>query len=344
MAKPTTVAPVHLFTGDDPTLLSDALHTTLATLVGDADRHLVLEELTEEDYRIDDGFELRRLVDAAQTPPFLTEFRVVIGRHLGRFSKADEVAGLIAYLADPLPSTRLVLVWERGVSPRQDRLSGAPKKLQDAIVTAGGVVINTAIGSGRQADQWLDDRLDSAAVRFDRDARTLVHDRLGEDRSRVVGLLNTLDAAFGPGAVVTTTDITPFLGEAGSVPPWELTDAIDSGKVADAIDKLHRMLGAGERHPLQLMATLHTHYSRMLRLDGARVGDEKGAAALLGMKGSTFPAKKALTQTRKLGSAKVQRAIRLLAEADLQLRGTVAWPPELVMEVLIARLTSLSRR
>jgi DNA polymerase-3 subunit delta len=62
------------------------------------------------------------------------------------------------------------------------------------------------------------------------------------------------------------------------------------------------------------------------------------------MKGSTFPAKKALTQTRKLGSAKVQRAIRLLAEADLQLRGTVAWPPELVMEVLIARLTSLSRR
>jgi DNA polymerase-3 subunit delta len=344
MTKAPTMAPVHLLTGDDPTLLSDALRTILTTLVGDADRHLVLEELTEEDYRTDDGFELRRLVDSAQTPPFLTEFRVVVGRHMGRFTKADEVAGLIAYLADPLPSTRLVLVWERGVSPRQDRLSAAPKKLQDAIVSAGGVVVESAIGSGKQADRWLDDRLDNAAVRFDRGARALVHERLGEDRSRVVGLLGTLDAAFGTGAVVTAHDITPFLGDAGSVPPWELTDAIDSGQVGDAMDKLHRMLGAGERHPLQLMATLHTHYSRMLRLDGALVGDERGAATLLGMKGSTFPAKKALTQTRKLGPVKVQRAIRLLAEADLQLRGTVAWPPELVMEVLVARLASLSRR
>ena len=48
--------------------------------------------------------------------------------------------------------------------------------------------------------------------------------------------------------------------------PWELTDTIDRGDTATAIELLHRMLGAG-RHPLQLMATLHTHYARMLRLD-----------------------------------------------------------------------------
>ena len=62
------------------------------------------------------------------------------------------------------------------------------------------------------------------------------------------------------------------------------------------------------------------------------------------MKGSTFPAKKALTQSRRLGGPKVRQATRLLAEADLALRGTVAWPPDMVMEVLVARLANLARR
>ena len=105
------------------------------------------------------------------------------------------------------------------------------------------------------------------------------------------------------------------------------------------------------RQPVQIiyitvehMATLHRRYSTMLRLDGAGVGSDKQAAALLGMKGSTFPAKKAMQQSRALGTDKLARAIELLATADMQLRGTVDWPAELVMEVLVARLASLSGR
>ena len=92
------------------------------------------------------------------------------------------------------------------------------------------------------------------------------------------------------------------------------------------------------------MATLHRRYANMLRLDGAGVGSDKQAAEILGIKGSTFPAKKALQQSRRLGTDKLARAIELLATADLQLRGTVDWPPELVMEVLVARLANLSGR
>ena len=81
----------------------------------------------------------------------------------------------------------------------------------------------------------------------------------------------------------------------------------------------------------------------MLRLDGAEVTGEKEAAELLGLKGSTFPAKKALGQTRRLGHERVVRAIDLLAEADLDLRGGKAWPDHLVLEVLVARLATMSR-
>jgi len=157
----------------------------------------------------------------------------------------------------------------------------------------------------------------------------------------VVSLLSTLEAIYGPGTTIGVEEVEPFLGETGDVPPWELTDAIDAGKIDVALDKLNRMTESGGRHPLQIMASLHTHYLRMFLLDGAPIAGEKQAAQLLGMKGSTFPAKKALTQSKKLGSGGVRHAIGLLADADRGLRGESGWPPELVMEILVARLANL---
>ena len=130
----------------------------------------------------------------------------------------------------------------------------------------------------------------------------------------------------------------------GGVPPWDLTDAIDRGDRAAALDLLQRMIGQGERHPFQVLSTLHSHYARMLRLDGADVAGEKQAAELLGMKGSTYPAKKAMGQARRLGHERIVRARRpARAQADLDLRGGKAWPDDLVLEVLVARLATMSK-
>jgi DNA polymerase-3 subunit delta len=105
------------------------------------------------------------------------------------------------------------------------------------------------------------------------------------------------------------------------------------------------MLTAGGRHPLVIMATLHNHYARMLRLDGApEATDERSAAAALGLTGSTFPARKALLQSRKLGHDGIARAIVLLSDADLAIKGTIDWPQDLILEVLVARLAAASRR
>jgi DNA polymerase III subunit delta len=126
------------------------------------------------------------------------------------------------------------------------------------------------------------------------------------------------------------------------VPPWDLTDAVDRGRAADALRLLHRMVDGGGRHPLELMATLHRHYGAMLRLDGAEVAGEKGAAELVGM--APYPAKKVLEQSRRLGSAKVGRAVELLAAADVDLRGASGLPAILVLEILLIRLCGLARR
>jgi DNA polymerase-3 subunit delta len=332
--------PIHIVRGSDPVLLGDAVTALVDDLVGDGDRGLLLDELAGPDY------ELAAVVAAAQTPPFLTDRRVVVARHAGRFSKGDDVVSLVQYLDDPLPTSTIVLVWE--LAPGQQRLSAVPKKLGEAVTAAGGVVVSTDPGSSKTArDQWWADLFAEAPVRLDRRAQDLVRERIGEDVGSAPALLRRLAGAHGEGAKLDVDAVEPLLGEAGSVPPWELTDSIDRGDTPGAIDALHRMLGSGDRHPLQLMATLQGHYLRVARLDGAGVSNERDAAAVLGIKGSTFPARKALNVAKALGPKGSRRAVALLAEADLTLRGGgTAWPGELVIEVLVARLSRLggSRR
>jgi DNA polymerase-3 subunit delta len=337
-------APVFLVKGADEVLLGDAVVELVRALVGDGDRSLMVEELDADGYDGDGGFDVAPLVDAAQTPPFLTDRRVVVGRHAGVFTTKDSVAPLVAYLTDPLPSTSLVLVWEKDGRPgKQGRLGAIPRSLSDAVKAAGGAVVDTSPGSGKAATTWVEDHLRDAGVRLDNAARAAVVAHCGDELNRLPGILSTLEGVYGTGAKLDLAQVQPYLGEAGAVAPWDLTDAIDAGDVSLALDRLHRMLSGGGRHPLQVMATLTNHYLRMLRLDDPTIRGEKAAAEVLGIKGSTFPAKKALAGAQRLGSDRLADFAALLAEADLDLHGAKAWPSELVVEVLVARLAGRSR-
>jgi len=214
--------------------------------------------------------------------------------------------------------------------------------LSDAVKRAGGTVTATGAPSGkRDRSAWIDAQLAGAGLRLEPAAAARLGSWLGEDVGRLHAIVETLVATYGTSRRLTQAEVTPFLGEAGDVPPWDLTDAIDGGDVTTALDLLARMMGAGERHPLQVMAILHGHYTRLLKLDGVAVRGEQEAADLLGVK-STFQARKALEQYRRLGSEGVARAVQLMAAADLDLRGDKDWPPEMVMEVLVARLARLT--
>jgi len=316
---------VHLISGEDAALVSTTLSDLVHRLVGNEERSLMVDDFDGDDYLLADA------VDAAQTPPFLTERRVVVAREIGRFN-AEEISALTRYLSDPLESTDLVLVAGGG------RLG---KALTDAVKGAGGQMVGTAAPSNKkERGIWMEQHVAEAGMHLDTAALTLVRDWLGEDAGRLASLLETLASTYGKTRILKTADVKPFLGEAGSVPPWDLTDAVDRGDTTAALMLLHRMMHAGERHPLQIMAILHNHYVRLLKLDGAEAHDENTAAALLGVKPG-FTVRKAMELYRRLGSSAVQRAIALLAQADLDLRGHRDWSESLVMEVLVARLSRL---
>ena len=315
---------VHLLKGDDPVLLGDAVSELVHELAGE-DGALAIEDLTGDEVSVDAA------VDACQTPPFLGSRRVVVVRDVGRF-RADDLGPLLTYLEHPLDTTALVLV--AGGGQTSTKLLNAVKKV--------GKVVETGAGTAKARDKWVADRLKNAPFRFDAPTRAHITEHLGEDVGRLGSIVDALVSAYGEDAKIGLAELEPFLGQSGSVAPWDLTDAIDRGDAEAALTQLHRLMGAGERHPLVILATLHRHYAAMLRLDGADVHDERQAAELLGT--APYPAKKAMTQSRRLGREGVKRAITLLSDADLALRGAQAWPGELVLEVLVARLSVLVRQ
>ncbi len=322
------VAPAYLVRGDDPGLVAQAARSVVERSVGSREPSLVVEEHGSSTA---DDLDVGAVVDACITPPFLVDRRVVVVREVGRLVAAD-AARLVAYLQDPLPSTVLVLVGGGG---------SVPQSLVKAVGAAGEVV-DTAVGTGRERQGWLAEHLKEAPVHLDVAAARRLGEHLGEDLGRLAGLLQTLAAAYGPGATVGVDELEPYLGEAGSVPPWELTDAIDAGATAEALRSLHRMVGPGGRAAPEVLAVLHRHFSNMLRLDGADVRSGEEAARLLGVR-SAFVAKKALSQSGRLGSERVGQAVVLLADADLDVKGRTGLPPELVLEILVARLARLVR-
>lgn len=286
----------------------------------------MVDEFDGEDY------DLLAVVDAAQTMPFLTDRRIVVARGVGRFT-ADELGPLLRYLDQPLDSTDLVMVAGGG------RLA---KKLTDAVKACGGTATNTSPPS-RTNDRiaYVRSQAEEAGVRLDTAAAQRIADQLGEGIGRLEGLLDLVRSAYGTDVRLGLAEIEPFLGDAGGVPPWDFTDAIDGGNPARALTLMMRMMHGGERHPLQVMAVLHGHYAKLARLDGADARSEQDAADLLGIKPG-FPARKALDNYRRLGGENVRRALELLAEADLALRGETDLADETVMEVLVARLSRLA--
>ncbi|MHB8506354.1 MAG: DNA polymerase III subunit delta, partial [Acidimicrobiales bacterium] len=304
---------VWLVEGDDPTLVSEAVRGLVDELVGEAERSLVVEDFAN------DEVDLAVVADACQTAPFLGDRRVVVLREAGRFS-TEELAPMLAYLEDPVPTTALVLAAGGG------RLAARLV----AAVRAHGHVQSTAVG--RDTRTWVRDRLRRSGLRFDREAEDRIEAHLGSDLSRLPGVLAVLVAAYGAGARLGADDVAPYLGEPGSGAPWDLTDAIDAGAAARALEHLHRLLGAGERHPLVVLAVLHRHVSNLLRVDGPAVTSEVAAAAALGIATgrSPYPARKALQSARRYGSAGIAEAVGLLAQAELDLKGATELPGELV--------------
>ena len=335
----------HLMRGSDPILRDDALHALVEELLDGEDRTLAAEEYVVPGRGATEGelggaeariAAIDGALNAACTLPFMTSRRVVVVRDIGNLTK-DEAAPVIAYVADPVETTELVLVLGGGT---------LVKSVEDALKKHATV---HAPDSEKGTDV-LGRELKSVGLTLRPEAAKTVLAHVGGDAGLLPGIVETLAAVYGPGAELDLDDVTPYLGEAGAAPVWDLTNAIEKGDIADAVAALQRLLTVTSpsqprpMHPLQVMGLLHGHYRRLLRLDDPAIRSNEEAAAAMGGRMKPQAAGFRLRQARALGTDGLRQAFDHLARADLDLKGERAIPVDAVMEVLVARLAGLTAR
>lgn len=324
----TDAPPAILVKGSDAALVAQGIHRAIDELLEGRDPSSCVEELGGGTA---DDFDLARLVDAMTTPPFIVDRRVIVVRDAGRLNQADATR-LAELLADPVAGVTVVFGAGGGT---------VPTALQKAITSAGEVLDASVGASLRDRRSFVAERAKSSVVRLDPAATDRLTSQVGEDLSRVDGVLETLAAAYGAGSSVGIDELEPFLGATGSVPEWDLTDAISAGDARTALGVLHRLTGPGDRAGPAVVNVLQRHYLRLLRLDGSGVRTKEDAASLLSV--SAFPAGKLLAASRSLGGARIRQAVAWVAGADEDVKGATGLDPDAVLEILVARLARLHR-
>lgn len=318
---------VVVITGDE-SLIALELGPVIDRLVGDGDRSLMLEDFD----CMDSTLEMGSLFDALATMPFLTERRVVLVRSVHSLD-AERVAQFAPALTTRADDVDVVIT-------ATGRLV---KALTEAFKTVGAETIGVSAGvNPRDRQEFVEAHLVEAGFKYSPDVARLLANWLGGDQGRLNGILQTLASTYGEGAKLSRSDVEGFLGEQGSVAPWDLTDAIDAGDTTKALVNLHRFVMAGGAAPMAVLSLLGNRYAQMMKLDGRGVRTAADAASILGMK--EYPARKVLEQYQRLGGSGVAQAIELIATADVDMRGGKDWDSLWVVEVLVARLTRLGGR
>jgi|tagenome__1003787_1003787.scaffolds.fasta_scaffold20913055_3 DNA polymerase-3 subunit delta len=349
---------ITLVQGSDPSLRDREVQRVVDELLGGVDRSLALDDHSLESRRrgaaaADDGAEpeddgasgslelpaFAAVVNALQSPPFMTECRVVVVREIGNLT-TEQGKWLAGWVAEPLDGVHLVLVAGGG---------RVPAALDKACKASGTVIGSTKELTAEGTATLLASEAKDAGVKLTADASALIAARLGSDAGRVPELVDLLRSTYGDNTTLDADAVQAYLGDVGTAERFALTNAIDKGELGAALEILHRMATATSAsqpkplHPMQIMASLVFHYQRLLKLDDPTITTNEQAATALGMK-SAYGARFPLEAARRLGSDGLREALGLLAQAELDLRGQSGLDERTAIDVLVARLAALSRR
>lgn len=326
MAIKDAISNTTLVTGDDPALVYQAL----GRLVTD------IEELCGGDLEkitFQGGESSVNEVVTCWSQNFIFSSRALVILRDPSKLESEDAELLLGALEQIRTDNYLVLV----------NFSGNVDKKLQAFFSKRKAVINSSLSNRSDKTNYLGDVVTKSGLRFKPDAYRLLLDSLGEDIGRAEPILGLLKAGLGEKAEVTSDLLSPYLGLPGDARPWDITDAIEAGDVAKATEVLRRMIDAGGRHPLVILAILQRRFIELglVCSDGIRTPNQ--AAEILKARDKNYRSpewsvRKLLETSKRLGNSRLTKAFVLMSLADRQIKGEGGLTPELAIELLVARL------
>ncbi len=320
-AKPDSPLPVCVIFGEDAFLVARESEKRLDTLLEPDQRAMALYEPKADEAKIAD------VLDELRTVPFLAPRRVVLIKDAEPFVK-ENAPILENYLEDPSPSGVLVLTvtsW--------DKRTRLHKKLQK---TAGLVELDKmkthqmpAYVTAYAYDTW--------GIRLDTQCNRFLVELVGDDPGRLCREMDKLAVFVAPKKAVTIQDIEQLIGKNRMFGAFEVIDAINAGRLAQAIERLRNMFAADKSSEYSVVGAFSWHFRRLFR---AKAFMEKGqppqqAAKNAGVFG--FYQNDFLKQAAQMTLSQLARILAELGTIDFGLK-TGKTTAHIAMERLITNL------
>lgn len=200
---------------------------------------------------------------------------------------------------------------------------------------AGQILASPAPGKLGEVTAWVTQWARKHKLSLDREAAAYLAEVFGPDLTGIAGELTKLALLDGP---FTREAVQRVVGREPPGDSFAMLGAATTGRAAEAMSQLRRLLAAGE-DPFKLMGAIIWQYSLVTRMvallqQESRV-NENTAAQRLGVK--PYPAKKALEVARRLDEARIRAHLTRILDADLAMKRGL--DPAVTLERLIVQLS-----
>jgi DNA polymerase-3 subunit delta len=317
--------PIYCLHGPERFLIDRTVQSLRAAVLGPSAGHGLNQ----------DAFELKEAglsaaLNAAQTLPMFAKRRLVIGRGIDLL-KSEELEGLSAYVADPNPTTCLVLTGEK--------IDGRLKPF--LALRKAGFVHEFPRLRDRELPSWIAREASARKIAIDADGAQALAEAAGPDLGRLSQALEQLSLYVGQEGRIRRAEVETLIAETRERGVFELTKAIGDGNVNHALSLLGNML-ANREPPLRIQFMLVRQIRQIWRAKelvaaGTPRMEIAGAVGI-----APFFLDDVLIPARRMSEAALERSFRRLYQSDRSLKSSRI-DPELYITRLIRQLAEDAR-
>lgn len=241
--------------------------------------------------------------------------------------KAARLAPLERALADPPTDTVLVLVARGGK---------APAALVSAVEAAGGEVRTYAAPKPWEMPRWVAARAKEEGLHLDSEACKALVAVVGTSQARLAREVEKLCLAAHPSTQLTADEVRDLASGDTPAQAYDLADALVAGDASAALAiaedlRAHDSRAGGMIWPV-VRRLREVHRAAVLLDSGLPEKQVSGA-----MKMAPWAAKRTLAQARKADRDGLERALCLLADLELDIRGAGELDEDTALTLALAR-------
>lgn len=253
----------------------------------------------------------------AKRYPMMSERQVVIVKEAQNISDLNKESGskqILAYLANPLPTT--ILVFAHKIKTLDGR------KALGKQFDKKGVLVNSKKLYDNQVPDWVRTYCIDSGHSIGQKAVMLIAESVGNDLSKIANEIQKMLVNFSGHTEINEDHVQKYIGISKDYNVFELQNALGNRDVL----KANKIINYFEQDPkgnpiIPIIALLYGYFSKILLVHHSQDKSDRGVAAKL--KVNPYFAKDYIRAAKNYNIGAVVMAIQAIHKADTQSKGII---------------------